>query len=94
MNKHERLADKGLFYLAIGRAVEDYDRARGNSAWAPHELLEIAKSAAIAKDLSYDGSEVDDSVARAIVAMASISKPYVQGIRAVEDAWDSYCKHP
>ena len=94
MNKHERLADKGLFYLAIGRAVEDYVRCCGTAEWSPCKLLEIARSAAIAKDLSYDGFEVDDGIARAIVAMAGISRPYEQGRMAVEAAWDAYRRHP
>ena len=94
MKKLERIGEKGLFCLAIEKAVEDYKRSCGAAEWGPGELLELARSAAIAKGLSYDGFEVDDSVARAIVAMASISRPFDQGLAAVEAAWDAYRKHP
>lgn len=93
MKKPERITEKSSFSLAVQRAVADYDRSRNGGRWDKKELEEIAKSAAVAEGLSYDGYQVDPGIVKAIRAMANIKLPKACGIKALDDAWVAYSKY-
>lgn len=94
MAKLQRLNSKGLFSLDVQKAVADYDRQRGTARWKEAELDEIAKNAAIQHGLSYDGSEVDPAIVKAIRVMANTKLPMSDGTKALDEAWAAYSKHP
>ena len=93
MNKPERFTEKEAFSRAIERAVADYDRSRNGGRWDKGELEEIARSSAIAEDLSYDGFQVDPAIVRVIRSMADTKLPKAYREKTLDDAWKAYSKY-
>ena len=93
MNKPARFTEKEAFSRAVERAVADYDRSRNGGRWEKSELEEIARSSAIAEDLSYDGFQVDPAVVKAICASADAKLPKAYRAKALDDAWKAYGKY-
>jgi hypothetical protein len=93
MRKPERFTQKDAFSRAIERAVADYDRSRNGGRWEKSELEEIARSSAIAENLSYDGYQVDPAIVKAILAMSDPKLPKPYRAHTLDSAWKEYGKY-
>jgi hypothetical protein len=90
MAKLQKLTDKHRFLLAIEKAAASYERMRGDAQWKQDQLDELARSAAIDPELSYDGFEVDPAIVTAIRFTADPKRTPEEQKRAREDAWTKY----